>query len=84
MRVACDFCFSFVLVLSHMHMMYRPRCGIGVHAIDMWKQDASWKKLRKIKLEMILHLTNQQNSYLHCISTTKNVVMRCVLRAQNA
>ena len=40
---------------------------IGVHFIDMWKQDASWKKLEVVCLEGdCFHLTNRQNSHLRC------------------
>jgi len=58
--------------------------GRGVHATDRWKQDASWKKLGQVKLGDFFHVTNQQNSYLQCTQTTKNVALGCVLRAQNA
>jgi len=40
----------------------------GVHSIDRWKQDASWKKVeKKVKLGIFLRLTSQQNAVI-CIA----------------
>jgi len=72
------------LQLYHSAFLVLTPSLVYSHCIDRWKQDASWKMSGEVTRGDLSPDKSTKYSHLHCTQTTKNLAMRCVLRAHNA